>query len=124
MNEKITASEAEKVVCAYWELVTVYWNPSIPDRFRIEMVDTRNMVEEEITHCGLPKTDAEMTEQRAWLAAYQFTLEHQQKIADVEEEIALLWGSILLGDREIAIMDRIVAARKYHLAELRRGVKE
>ena len=124
-NEKITASEAEQFVCAYWELVAVYWNPSIPDRFRIEMVDTRNMVEEEITHCGLPKTDAAMTEQRAWLAAYQFTLAHQQKIADVEAETRYV-NSMPRRFQTPApeVQERLLARLEAIRAELRRGVKE
>ena len=143
MSEQITASDAEKFVRKYWNDVEAHWLPSIPDRFRIEMIYDSAMAWAELTHCGLPKTDAEMTEQRAWLAAYQFTLEHQQKIADVDGEIEFIEAqrdyqigrmiaAILAGWDAIVFIDVVCAVRCARTlarleairAELRRGVKE
>ena len=59
-----------------------------------------------------------------WSAAAEFTRQREQKIAWVEEEIAILTSKILLEDRDIKTMDRIVAVEQDRLKALRVGFRE
>jgi len=59
-------------------------------------------------------------------AALAFTLEHQRKVAELEEEIKLHkdWQEILSGPKRLVIWERTAERLQAALGELRRGVKE
>ena len=61
-----------------------------------------------------------------WMAAAEFTRAHKAKVADVEEEIALIesWLPAIMGTSDMtgATWRRILVARQAALAELRRGM--
>ena len=63
-----------------------------------------------------------------WSAAYAFTLEREEQIREIREEIALLRGMIMLlqsepGDETAPIYQRTINRLQEIVTELRRGMK-
>jgi hypothetical protein len=119
--------ENEQYVRSKWEQVEAHWLPSMPDRFRVEMVYDSAMVWVDRPHAQIPSEKPfvrKQTEQQAWSAARAFTEEREKQIAEVEEEIALLSS---IGQHYVppakVTRDRILAREQAALDELKRGMK-
>ena len=66
----------------------------------------------------------EKDDDKAWAAAYAFTKQREQEIAEVEEEIHLLNGWRYVREYISPPATRILESREAALAELKRGLRE
>jgi hypothetical protein len=114
----------EQYVRSKWEQVRVHWLPSMPDRFRVEMVYDSAMVWAEVTGCGLHHTDAYATIARAWSAARAFTEKREKQIAKIAQEIRWLMNRLdVEAFKYNGMVTSIIAREQAALDELRRGMK-
>lgn len=107
MNEQITASDAEKFVRAYWALVA-----NCDGSYRGYSRGT----------ILIQQIRGQWLDFPSWLAAYQFTLEHQEKVRQIEREIK--WMKSALSYQSYSCRESILARLEAIRDELRRGVKE
>jgi hypothetical protein len=120
----MTEQEEREYVEKVWPECEAKWLPSMPYRFRVEMRYDSDMVWADLKGSGFFKTDSELTEQRAWHAAYLFTVERQRQIKEVEEEIQWIAG-VVYGRAHFnhPAVERILAVEQQRLADLQRGMK-
>jgi len=59
----------------------------------------------------------------AWSAAAEFTRDRLEQIRQVREEIAMLAGKLLLEDKDMAAMRRVLDRENAELAKLTAGMK-
>jgi hypothetical protein len=118
--------ENEQYVRSKWEQVEARWLPSMPDRFRVEMVYDSAMVWVERPHPQIPSEKPfvrKQTEQQAWSAARAFTEEREKQIAKIAQEIRWLMNRLDVEAEDAGIVTSIIAREQAEVNELKRGVK-
>lgn len=112
--EKLTQEQLEKYVRERWEWVAYFTPDDNCDVAIVQVGDTKVEDIQEFTY---------ISPHEAWLAAAEYTRQHERKIAEKREEISFIVDGAYPAEMS-AVRRRILAVLESQLAELLRGWRQ